>query len=104
AERNFTAGTVALSIAYGVFFGTVVLLPLWLQSTLGYTATWAGVALAPVGILAIILSPIVGKLMGRLDPRAIATVAFLVFALISYMRALYNTQVDLYTVMLPTFI
>jgi DHA2 family multidrug resistance protein len=104
AERNFSAGTVALSIAYGVFFGTVVLLPLWLQNTMGYTATWAGVALAPVGILAIVLSPIVGKLMGRLDPRAIATVAFLVFALISYMRALYNTQVDLYAVMLPTFI
>ena len=104
AERNFSAGTVALSIAYGVFFGTVVLLPLWLQNTLGYTATWAGIALAPVGVLAIILSPIVGKLMTRLDPRIIATVAFLVFALISYMRALYNTQVDLFTVMLPTFI
>ncbi|HEX7387851.1 MAG TPA: DHA2 family efflux MFS transporter permease subunit [Castellaniella sp.] len=104
AERNFSAGTVALSIAYGVFFGTVVLLPLWLQNTMGYTATWAGIALAPVGVLAIILSPVVGKLMTRLDPRIIATVAFLVFALISYMRALYNTQVDLFAVMLPTFI
>lgn len=105
AQRNFTAGVVALSVAYGVFFGTLVLLPLWLQNTMGYTATWAGVAAAPVGILAIILSPVVGKaLNNRHDPRIIATIAFLIFSLISYMRAEYNTQVDLYAVMLPTFI
>jgi len=104
AGRNFTAGVISLSVAYGVFFGTVVLLPLWLQSTMGYTATWAGIASAPVGILAIILSPIVGKLLAKHDPRIIATVAFLIFALISYMRAQFNTQVDLYAVMLPTFI
>lgn len=104
AVRNFTTGTISLSVAYGLFFGTVVLLPLWLQSTMGYTATWAGVAAAPVGILAIILSPVVGKLLGRHDPRVIATTAFLIFSLISYMRAQYNTSVDLYGVMLPTFI
>ena len=104
AGRNFTAGVISLSVAYGVFFGTVVLLPLWLQSTMGYTATWAGIASAPVGILAIILSPIIGKLLAKHDPRIIATVAFLIFALISYMRAQFNTQVDLYAVMLPTFI
>ncbi len=104
AGRNFTAGVVSLSVAYGVFFGTVVLLPLWLQNTMGYTATWAGVASAPVGILAIILSPVVGKLLAKHDPRLIATVAFLIFSLISYMRAQFNTQVDLYAVMLPTFI
>ncbi|MER1966481.1 DHA2 family efflux MFS transporter permease subunit [Castellaniella sp. GW247-6E4] len=104
AGRNFTAGVISLSVAYGVFFGTVVLLPLWLQSTMGYTATWAGIASAPVGILAIILSPVVGKLLAKHDPRVIATVAFLIFSLISYMRAQFNTQVDLYAVMLPTFI
>ncbi len=104
AQRNFTSGTIALSVAYGVFFGTVVLLPLWLQNTMGYTATWAGVASAPVGVLAIILSPVVGKLLARHDPRPIATIAFLIFALISYMRAQFNTSVDLYAVMLPTFI
>ncbi|WP_322994643.1 DHA2 family efflux MFS transporter permease subunit [Castellaniella sp.] len=104
AARNFTTGTIALSVAYGLFFGTVVLLPLWLQNTMGYTATWAGVAAAPVGILAIILSPVVGKLLARHDPRMIATIAFLIFSLISYMRAQYNTQVDLFGVMLPTFI
>ena len=39
ARRNFRSATVALSVAYGVFFGNVVLLPLWLQQYMGYTAT-----------------------------------------------------------------
>lgn len=102
--RNFTAGVITISVGYGVFFGTVVLLPLWMQNTMGYTATDAGIASAPVGILAIIISPIVGKLLARHDPRIIATFAFLVFSLISFMRADFSTDVDIGTIMLPTFI
>ncbi|MEO6986935.1 MAG: MFS transporter, partial [Paralcaligenes sp.] len=102
--RNFTSGTVTISVAYGVFFGTVVLLPLWMQSTLGYTATDAGIASAPVGILAIIFSPIVGKMLAKRDPRYIVTTSFLIFALISYMRSEFNTEVDIVTIMIPTFI
>ena len=52
ARRNFTMGAITMSIAYGVFFGSVVLLPLWLQTQMGYTATEAGFVLAPVGLLA----------------------------------------------------
>ncbi len=103
-NRNFSAGVITISVGYGLFFGTVVLLPLWMQSTLGYTATYAGIASAPVGILAILFSPLVGKMLSKHDPRLIATFAFLVFALISYMRANFNTQVDLVTIMIPTFI
>ena len=65
AQRNFLTGTVALSIAYGVVFGNIVLLPLWLQQHMGYTATWAGLAMAPVGLLAMVFSPWVGKHVGR---------------------------------------
>ena len=102
--RNFTVGTVTLAVAYGVFFGNVVLLPLWLQSDMGYTATYAGMVMAPVGLLAIILTPIVGKLLGRLDPRLIVTVAFLIFAAVSWLRAGFNTDTDVGTLMVPTII
>jgi len=103
-QRNFTMGAVTMSIAYGVFFGNVVLLPLWLQTQMGYTATEAGFVLAPVGVLAILLSPIIGRQIGRNDPRIIASVAFLLFALISWMRSRFNVQVDLATLMLPTIV
>ncbi len=104
ARRNFVTGTVALSVAYGVFFGNVVLLPLWLQQYMGYTATWAGLALAPVGLLAIVLSPWVGKNVGRIDPRRLATVAFVGFALVLWMRSHFSTQADFRTILLPTVI
>jgi MFS transporter, DHA2 family, multidrug resistance protein len=102
ARRNFLVGTASLSIAYGLFFGNVVLLPLWLQQYMGYTATWAGLATAPVGILAIVLSPWVGKNVGRIDPRRLATVAFLCFGLVLWMRSHFNAQADFTTILIPT--
>ena len=103
-RRNFWAGTVATAVGYGLFFGNVVVLPLWLQQYLGYTATDAGMILAPVGLFAIVFSPIVGKTIGRVDPRRFATFAFLVFALVLWMRSRFNTQADVTTIMIPTII
>ena len=104
ARRNFLFGAVSLSIAYGVFFGNVVLLPLWLQQYMGYTATDAGMALAPVGVLAIVLTPMVGKKVSQWDPRWMATGAFIVFALVLWMRSNFTAQTDLGTILIPTFI
>ena len=102
--RNFTVGAITLAVAYGVFFGNVVLLPLWLQSNMGYTATYAGVVTAPVGLLAILLTPVVGKLLARYDSRIIVTVAFLIFATVSWMRSGFNPQTDVGTMIIPTII
>ena len=104
ARRNFLVGTVALSVGYGLFFGNVVLLPLWLQQWMGYTATWAGVALAPVGLLAIVLSPWVGRNVARLDPRTLTTVAFVGFALVLWMRSNFNTNATVWVVLIPTIV
>ncbi|MDQ6629350.1 MAG: DHA2 family efflux MFS transporter permease subunit [Pseudomonadota bacterium] len=103
-RRNFLMGTLSLSVAYGLFFGNVVLLPLWLQQYMGYTATWAGLATAPVGVLAIILSPWVGKNVARIDPRKLASVAFLGFGAILWMRSRFNVQADFETILIPTFL
>ncbi|MCA7957961.1 MFS transporter [Burkholderia multivorans] len=102
--RNFTGGTIALSVGYGLYFGNLVLLPLWLQTQIGYTATDAGLVMAPVGLFAILLSPLTGKFLPRTDPRYIATAAFLIFALCFWMRSRYTTGVDEWSLMLPTFV
>jgi DHA2 family multidrug resistance protein len=104
ATRNFAVGALALSVGYGLFFGNVVLLPLWLQQYMGYTASAAGMAIAPVGVLAILLSPIVGKNVAKVDPRKMATVSFMVFALVLWMRSRFNTLADFDTIMVPTII
>ena len=100
--RNFAIGALTLSVAYGLFFGNVVLMPLWLQQWMGYTATSAGMALAPVGFFAILLTPLVGKKVAVWDPRQMATGAFLVFALVLYMRSEFTTQTDFAYILIPT--
>jgi DHA2 family multidrug resistance protein len=103
-RRNFAFGALALSVAYGLFFGNVVLLPLWLQQWMGYTATSAGMALAPVGVFAILLTPLVGKKVAVWDPRRMATAAFMVFALVLWMRSQFTPQTDFMHILVPTLI
>jgi len=98
AQRNFAAGCLALTLGYATFFGTLVLIPMWLQRTMGYTATWAGLVTAPIGILALILSPIIGRTMGKVDPRWFATVSFIVMALCNFWRATFSPDVDAMTI------
>ncbi|MGI4812231.1 MAG: DHA2 family efflux MFS transporter permease subunit [Janthinobacterium lividum] len=102
--RNFAGGTVATAVGYGMFFGNLVLMPLWLQTTLGYTATNAGLMMAPVGVFAILLSPLVGKYLPKMDPRWLATVSFLTFALVFWLRSRYSTNVDTWILVGPTLV
>jgi len=80
-RRNFLVGTTTIAVAYFAFMGVNVVFPLWLQTTLGYTSTWAGLAVAPVGILALVLAPIIGRNLHRINLRAAASLAFLIFGL-----------------------
>jgi DHA2 family multidrug resistance protein len=102
--KNFFFGCLSLSLAYGIFFGNNVILPLWLQQWMGYTATSAGIALAPVGALAILLTPLVGKKLNVWDPRLMATGAFLLFAVVLWIRASFTTETDLGFILIPTIL
>ena len=58
---------ITIALTFGAFFSSIVLVPLWLQTNMGYTATWAGYATALGGVLAVVFSPIVPLLMRRFD-------------------------------------
>lgn len=103
-RRNFGFGVLTTALGYGLFFSNVVMLPLWLQQWMGYTATNAGMVLAPVGLLAILLSPLVGKKVSVWDPRVMASVAYLIFAYVLWLRADFTTQTDYVHIMLPTLL
>ncbi|PIJ49165.1 MFS transporter [Erwinia sp. OLTSP20] len=85
--RNFTIGCLSISLAYMLYFGSIVLLPQLLQEVYGYTATWAGLASAPVGIIPVILSPIIGRFAHKLDMRRLVTFSFIMYAVCFYWRA-----------------
>ena len=86
-SRSFALGTLAMCLGYAVFFGNIVLMPLWLQSFLGYTATWAGLVSAPSGVTAVLTSLMIGRLMRRFDPRVLAAISFGLYATSYFMRA-----------------
>ncbi|HKU00981.1 MAG TPA: DHA2 family efflux MFS transporter permease subunit [Paraburkholderia sp.] len=102
--RNFLGGTIAISVAYAVFFANLVILPQWIQGSLGYRAVDAGLVTAPLGIFAVILAPVLGKIMPRSDTRVLATLAFLGFAGVFFLRSQYTTEVDRFTLVLPTLL
>jgi DHA2 family multidrug resistance protein len=102
--RNFTFGCLSLSIAYGLFFGNLVIMPLWLQQWMGYTATTAGMALAPVGFFAILLTPLMGKKVNVWDPRIMATGAFIMFAIVLWMRSQFTTSTNFEVILIPTLL
>lgn len=103
-QRNFTVGVISLSLGMFAFFGINVVFPLWLQTTLGYTATWAGLAAAPVGVLAFLLSPIVGRNMDKVDLRLLVSIAFIVFAFTSYWFSTFDSGASFATLVVPRFV
>jgi DHA2 family multidrug resistance protein len=103
-NRNFALGTAAFCLGYALFFANNLLLPVWLQQQLGYTATWAGLVSAPSGAVAILLTPILTRFGVRLDARWLATLAFAAFGASYFMRAGYTTYGDFTAFVVPLLV
>ncbi|MET3228376.1 UNVERIFIED_ORG: DHA2 family multidrug resistance protein [Burkholderia sp. 1263] len=103
-QRNFLGGTIAISVAYGVFFGNLVLLPQWMQEYLNYRSVDAGLVTAPLGIFAVLLAPVLGRVLPRSDARVIATLAFVGFAIVFYTRSKYVIEIDTWHLVIPTLL
>ena len=100
-SRNFTVGTLVFCLGYSVFFANVLLMPIWMQTELGYTATWAGLNAAPSGVVALLLTPLAVWAAHRFDARIVATIAFLAFVVSFYMRSLFTIDADFWTYAMP---
>ncbi|HWW20052.1 MAG TPA: DHA2 family efflux MFS transporter permease subunit [Steroidobacteraceae bacterium] len=102
--RNFRIGTIGYCLGYAVFFGNIVLFPLWLQTQLGYTATWAGLVAAPAGVISILISPLVGRFVGKSDARWLASIGFLSFAASYFLRARLTADASFFEFILPQLV
>ncbi|QTL38947.1 multidrug efflux MFS transporter permease subunit EmrB [Xenorhabdus budapestensis] len=104
-ERNFTIGTLSISLSFMLYFGSIVLLPQLLQEVFGYTATWAGFAAAPIGLLPLLLSPLIGKYGHKVDMRLIITFSFVIYTVCFYWRAYtFESGMDFATAAWPQFV
>jgi MFS transporter, DHA2 family, multidrug resistance protein len=68
-ERTYATGVFLMTTLGFVLYGSLVLLPIMLQTLLGYPSLAAGIAMAPRGMGSLIGMPLVGNLVGRFDPR-----------------------------------
>lgn len=93
-HRNFAAGALALVCAYSAFYAVNVIMPMWLQRTLGYTPIWAGLAVAPMGVLPVLLTPFMGKYAPRFNLRLLVCGAFILLASASFLRAGFVVDID----------
>jgi DHA2 family multidrug resistance protein len=100
-HRGFIFGVITMALTFGTFFASVVLIPLWLQTSIGYTATWAGYASAMNGVFAVLVSPIVGRYVGKVDPRAFVSFGVCWLAGVAIWRSHFTTDVTFWNVALP---
>ena len=101
-HRGFAAAAITYAVGFGAFFASIVILPLWLQTNMGYTATWAGYATGIMGILAVVASPLVGKAVDKFDPRLIVCLGIVGLGLIMVWRMGFNTDVTFVQMAWPT--
>lgn len=101
ANRNFAVGT-ALILAMGmVLYGTIALLPLFLQTLLGYPALQSGLAVSPRGIGAVVSMILVGRLIGKIDARYLIMFGFGLVGFSTYLLADINLQISIRSIVWP---
>ena len=100
-DRSFAGGSIVMFFVFFNLFGSIVLLPIFLQVLMGYTSLHAGLILGPGGIASLITMPIVGKLVGRINPKRILAVGVIVCAGTTYYMSLFNLQTDFWTFVWP---
>lgn len=93
-DRSFATGNLIMFMGFFAFFGSIVLLPQYLQHLMGYTAFLAGVVLGPGGILTLLMMPLVGKMTQRLDSRVLLGMGMLINAYSVYYMSGFNLQID----------
>lgn len=103
-HRGFSTSMITMSLVMGAFFATNVLTPLWLQSNMGYTATWAGYVTGMIGILAIFSAPITAQVMARVDPRRILFIGVSWLAFTTFMRSHGESQMTFGQISLWLFV
>jgi DHA2 family multidrug resistance protein len=104
-DRSFSAGTLIVFCGFFCLFGSFVLLPLFLQNLMGYTAFWAGLVLGPGGLAAFLSMPVAGYLMKqKVAPRLLLGIGLTFSAVALWLMSGFNLQVDFKTAAWPRLI
>jgi MFS transporter, DHA2 family, multidrug resistance protein len=98
---SFSLGNIIIFFVFVNLFGSIVLLPMYLQSLMGYTSTLAGLVLAPGGVASLVVMPLVGLLITRINSKGIVIAGIVVTAYSTYLMSMFNRLADFNTVVWP---
>jgi DHA2 family multidrug resistance protein len=97
-NRNFAASVLFHFILGAVLYGTTVLIPQFLQLMMGYTAEKSGMALSPGGLVMVLMMPLTGYLVTKIDSRWMISIGFAITAAALYHMTNLNLQIDFWTI------
>ncbi|MCU0586873.1 MAG: DHA2 family efflux MFS transporter permease subunit [Syntrophobacteraceae bacterium] len=104
-DRTFAVGNVIMFMGFFTLFGGFVLLPLYAQTLMGYTAVWAGYILGPGGVASLFIMPVAGILMKRgARPKTLLSVGLSTMAVSLWLMSQLTLDADFTSIALPRFI
>ncbi|MBI3236206.1 MAG: DHA2 family efflux MFS transporter permease subunit, partial [Chlamydiales bacterium] len=92
---SYALSVFFMGVSYSIYFGSVVLIPLWLQENMGYDAIWAGIAVCPIGIAPLFFSSFSGKLVSKIGSIIPLGICFVLFSISCFATAFLTTDVDI---------
>ncbi len=98
-ERNFAVATFTMFMLGFVLYGSTVLLPIMLQTLMGYTAMLSGLVLSPGGVITLAMLPVVGKLTRRIEARWLVCIGLLITGVSLLKMSKFNLDIDFWTAM-----
>ncbi len=103
-DRTYSAGVFLMTVLGFVLYGSMLLLPIFLQTLLGYPALDAGMAMAPRGLGSFLMMPVVGTVLGRFDPRKVLAVGLVGASWTLYQLGNLNLNAGYWDIFWPQFI
>ncbi|MBI3592510.1 MAG: DHA2 family efflux MFS transporter permease subunit [Nitrospirae bacterium] len=101
---SFSTGNAVMFFAFFNLFASIVLLPLYLQTLMGYSATLAGWVLGPGGIATLIAMPIAGRLVTKVNPKGLLAFGIIVSAYSTHLMSRFNLYADFDSVIWPRIV
>jgi len=98
---SFSTGNLIMFFTFFNLFGSIVLLPIYLQTLMGYTSMLAGMVLGPGGVASMIAMPMAGRLVTKVHPKAILALGMAVAAYSVHLMGQFNLSADFYTIIWP---
>jgi DHA2 family multidrug resistance protein len=104
-DRNFLAGNICMFTGFGCMFGSFVLLPLYAQKLMNYTAFWAGLVLGPGGVASFMIMPVAGILMRKgVNPRNLLAMGLTILASAIWLMSRFNLDAGFLEIATPRMI